>query len=234
MGKWRAICFDLDGVLIDSMPLHAEAWQHAGKKLGLAIHKRFIYEHEGEPGSMTARLLFGAKKNRAGKFRKLLLAKEDYFRKQAKRIRMHKELVASLRWLNARGIPLALVTGTSWSEVHRVVSKPILRQFKAIITGDRVKRGKPNPDPYLAAFKALRVKPRQAVVVENAPYGIESARRAKAGYVVAFSSSLPKRFLRDADWVGPTSKSVAGYLKDLAGNSLQQKNKRGKSCAVAC
>ena len=228
MDKWRAICFDLDGVLIDSMPLHAEAWRQAGKKIGLRISKRFIYAHEGEPGSVTARLLFGAKKNAAGKFQELLLAKEEYFRKRAKRIRMHRELVALLSWLNARRIPLALVTGTSWGEVQRVVSKPVLRRFKAIITGDRVKRGKPNPDPYLAAFKALRVRAEQAVVIENAPYGIESARRAKAGLVVAYASSLPKRFLCDADWVGASSKSVAGYLKGVVGNSLLQKNKRGK------
>ena len=214
--KFRAVCFDLDGVLIDSMPLHALAWQQAGKRFGLRISKRFIYAHEGEPGSKTARLLFGNKNGRASQCQALLLAKEGSFRRQATQIRTHAALVKCVNGLNSFGIPLALVTGTSWSEVRRVVAKILLKRFSAVITGDRVRRGKPSPEPYQAAFRALRVKPAEAVVVENAPYGITSARRAKAGLVVAFASSLPKHYLHEADWIGASAVSVAAYLKNLA------------------
>src|SRR3989338_9124120 len=53
----RAVCFDLDGVLIDTMPLHARAWQEALQPLGLRVSRRTIYEWEGEPGLVTATAL---------------------------------------------------------------------------------------------------------------------------------------------------------------------------------
>ena len=223
--KYKAVCFDLDGVLIDSMPLHALAWQRAGKPFGLSVSKRFIYAHEGESGSVTARLLFGNENTRKAQHQALLSAKENYFRRLASRIQTHAALVKCLNGLNSCGVPLALVTGTSWNEVRQVVSKRILGQFRVAITGDRVRRGKPYPDPYQTAFRALAIKPREAIVIENAPYGIESARKAKAGFVVAFASSLPKRFLHQADWVGGSAESVANYLKTLVTTELLPYNK---------
>ena len=224
--KYRAVCFDLDGVLINSMPLHAKAWQDAGKRFKLRVPKSFVYAHEGEQGLKSARLLFGKKAANAALCQALLQAKEACFRKQARKIKTNPELIRVLDWLKRRGVLLALVTGTSWNEVRRVVSKGILKQFHVVITGDRVRFGKPNPEPYRSSFRMLGIRPAQAVVVENAPYGIQSARRAKAGFVAAFASSLPKRYLHEADWVGGSAKRVAEYLKNMAAAGLLPYNKR--------
>jgi len=81
-----------------------------------------------------------------------------------------------------------------------VVAAPVAGRLQRIELepGDRVRRGKPHPEPYRRAFQRLGVKPAQAVVVENAPYGIRAARRAHAGLVIALASSLPNTFLREA------------------------------------
>ncbi len=223
---YQAVCFDLDGVLIDSMPLHAQAWQMAGKSFGLRVSKRFIYAHKGEQGSKSACILFAKKsKNSLSSVLQLLQAKEEHFRKLASRIKTHAELVESLTWLKKHKIPMALVTGTSWGEVRRVVSKRILSHFETIITGDRIRHGKPNPEPYQTAFRSLAISPSQAIVIENAPYGIRSARRADAGLVLAFASSLPKSYLHEAHWVGSSAHRVAEHLKDVIMAGLSKKEK---------
>jgi beta-phosphoglucomutase len=196
----RAVCFDLDGVLIDTMPLHARAWQEALKPLGLRVSRRTIYEWEGEPGLVTAAVLLRRHGRPASRpeAAALLGRKERRFQQLARRVRLTPALSRMMATLAGRGLPMALVTGTSGGEVRRVVPGRVLRQFDAVITGDQVRRGKPHPGPYRTAFRRLRTRPDSALVVENAPYGIQSARRAGAGRVIALASSLPRVFLREA------------------------------------
>lgn len=216
-GRFTAVCFDLDGVLIDTMPLHAQAWQGALKPLGLRVSRRLIYEWEGEPGTVTARTLLG----RAGTppseeaIAALLHDKERRFQRLAHRARVTPQLDALLERLSQRGIRLGLVTGTSSQEVRRAVPPRILSTFHTVVTGDRVRRGKPHPEPYRRALRRLRARPSQAIVVENAPYGIRSARRARVGLVVALASSLPPSFLREAHRVVPSAKRLCTLLKQL-------------------
>ena len=199
------------------MPLHAQAWQEALRPLGLRISKRMIYEWEGESGIVTAATVL----SRAGTppsrraVAALLDAKERRFQRLARRVRVHPRLAALLADLSARKLPLALVTGTSAREVRRVVPSAIRAHFAVLVTGDQVRRGKPHPEPYRTALRKLQVPPHRAVVVENAPYGIRSARGAKAGRVVALASSLPPRFLREADVIVSSVPQLCACLKRL-------------------
>jgi len=183
------------------MPLHARAWQEALKAIyGLRVLRRWIYEREGEPGLATARTLL--KRHGVSSWARLsvvvLREKERRFQRLARHVKGDPRLVERLRRFSRTGVPLALVTGTSAREVSRLVPRTVLAFFDVVVTGDRVRRGKPHPEPYRRAFQRLGVKPAQAVVVENAPYGIRAARRAHAGLVIALASSLPNTFLREA------------------------------------
>ena len=96
------------------------------------------------------------------------------------------------------GLKLALVTGTARSEVIKILPQNLLDCFDVIVSGSDVRQGKPHPEPYLKAVKALKVAKADAIVVENAPFGITSA--VKAGlFCVAIETSLPKAYLKDAD-----------------------------------
>jgi beta-phosphoglucomutase len=214
-------------VLIDTMPLHAKAWQTALASHGLRAAKRAIYEWEGEAGIVTARTLLSQRGARPsdGEVSALLAAKERCFRKFARRVRMIPALVRLVQRLDRKGVRLALVTGTSSGEVRRIVPIAVRRRFSVIVTGDRVRRGKPHPEPYATAMRTLGVRPRATVVVENAPYGIRSARRAGAGFVIALASSLPRRFLHEAHLVVPSVPKLVKVLErqfGSDGNGLSQ------------
>ena len=213
------MCFDLDGVLIDTMPFHAEAWRQALASLGVRVPIRDIYAWEGESGAVTVRTLAarsGRRRLSDAAIRRILHDKERRFRTLARNVRVHPMLARLLRRLSQRGVRLALVTGTSSGEVRRVVPRQIRASFDAIVTGDRVAHGKPHPEPYRTALRRLRVHPRHALVVENAPYGIRSARRAGVGFVVALASSLPPRYLREAHRIVSSVKRLCAVIEPLA------------------
>jgi beta-phosphoglucomutase len=100
-----------------------------------------------------------------------------------------------LRRLRTARIRLALVTGTSWNEVRRFVPRRVRALFRTVVTGDRVRRGKPHPEPYLTAFRRSG-QPEAAVVVETPPR--DPVGGAPERLVVALASSLPRPALREA------------------------------------
>ena len=102
--------------------------------------------------------------------------------------------------LKNKGFKLALVTGTPRKEVKRILPKDLYKLFNVIVPSDEVTHGKPHPEPYNRALKALRLKPKEAIVIENAPNGIKSAKAAKMR-VFAVETSLPKQYLKGADKV---------------------------------
>ncbi len=217
----KAVCFDLDGVLIDTMHLHADAWQAALKAVGLSVSRRLIYAWEGEPGRQTAlRLISQARKGCAkthvnAMALQVLADKEERFARLAVDVAVNRTWRDFLGKLAASHLPIALVTGTSSQEVQRVVPKAVLSSFDAVVTGDQVKHGKPHPEPYLTACKRLRVAPVQAIVVENAPYGIRSAKAAGIGLVIALASSLPASYLQEADVICDSGAAVRTLLQRL-------------------
>ena len=212
----RPICFDLDGVLIHTMPWHATAWQEAARRFGCRVSRREIYLWEGEPGLVTAtRLLRRARPSARLKTspQELLLEKERRFKQLARTVKVQPLLRALIMELARRRVRLALVTGTSSRELSRIISGAFLKRFRVIITGDRVRHGKPHPEPYRTAMRALRARPAQTIVVENAPNGIRSAQRAGCGLVIALASSLPKRYLAQADVIVSTAAQLRAVLQ---------------------
>jgi len=182
------------------MPLHAAAWLQAASRHGVRTSRREIYRWEGEPGRLTARRLLRRRKGSAPTallVEALLRDKERRFVRLSRRLRVDSAWRALLTCLTPR-IRLALVTGTSRDEVRRIIPASIRRAFTAMITSESVAHGKPDPEPYRTALAKLRVRPQQAIVVENARYGVRSARRARVGLIIALTGSLPARELRSA------------------------------------
>ena len=102
--------------------------------------------------------------------------------------------------LDKRGCRLGLVTGTSRHEMEKILPRSLRALFEVSVTGDEVTQGKPYPEPFLKALAMLKLPAKCAVVIENAPFGIESAKRAGL-FCIALETSLPKSYLRQADCV---------------------------------
>jgi beta-phosphoglucomutase len=211
--KPEAVIFDLDGIIIDTMPYHRMAWQDTLKPLGVNISKIDVYLREGEKYTTSARDFLKIKYPKVTKEMIAMLVdiRKNTLKKIVKKTVIFKGARELLTRLDAKGVHLGLVTATLRKEVKRMLPKNLYKKFDVIVTGDEVKNGKPHPEPYLKAIKKLGVKKKDAVVIENAPYGIRSAKKAGI-FCVAIETSLPKRFLKDADLVVKSIKSIYNYL----------------------
>jgi beta-phosphoglucomutase len=211
--KPRAIIFDMDGVIVDSMPYHYLAWYEALRSYGVRITCFDVYSKEGESWQKSLEDFLKRSRIEPSQeiINKIFIDRQKIFKRYFKRF-IFKGVKELLLCLKNQGYVLGLVTGTPIVEVKKILSKRILHLFSGIIGGDNVKKGKPHPDPYLKAAKILNVKPSECLVIENAPYGIESAKRAGM-FCIALATSLPKEYLYRADIVVSGLEEITGVIE---------------------
>jgi len=204
----EAVIFDMDGVITHTMPDHYLAWKHIFHAQGLKVGHLDVYKREGQTGITSVMEMFEEKGQpiTKAKAKELLRQKERLFKKIV-RVRFIPGARSFLRSLRREGFRLALVTGTSRQELHQILPDVLYDLFECVVTGNDVKDGKPHPEPYRNGLKALGLKPSQAVVVENAPLGIRSAKKAGLR-CLAVETSLSREYLTEAD-------DVFDSIKDL-------------------
>jgi beta-phosphoglucomutase len=197
--KVKAVIFDMDGVITNTMPDHFRVWKKIFSQEGVHPTHLDIYLREGQPGIDSVKEIFQTYKKpfKGTKAREILQRKEELFKKVVRR-RFIAGARGFVRSLKRSRFKLALVTGTSRHELHRILPDFLYNLFDVVITGTDVKHGKPHPEPYQKALKKLRLKASGAVVIENAPFGIRSAKRAKIK-CFAIQTSLPAQYLKEAD-----------------------------------
>jgi HAD superfamily hydrolase (TIGR01509 family)/HAD superfamily hydrolase (TIGR01549 family) len=213
----RAVVFDMDGVVLDSMPIHLLTWQRTLLPLGIELTADDLFSLEGIPTEPTAQRLteqFLGQACSDEEAQRLAESKRALFRQD-----FEPTLVAGigplLHDLRGRGYRLGLVTGSAQSVVDEsLVPTGIADLFDAVVTGDQVSRGKPDPEPYRTAAERLGVPPSECLAVENAPLGIQSAKGTGMG-CVALETTLPGERLPAADRVFPDAKALRTWL--LAG-----------------
>jgi HAD superfamily hydrolase (TIGR01509 family) len=180
------VIFDMDGVLLDSEPLHHQAanavlLEDGRPALSLAEYTRYLGTTDEDMWRdlRTTRSLDRPHEHYLRRFDALVLAA---YRQHATAAPGAIDL---LDWLTARGLPLAVASSSRarWVETClRTIG--MRRYFDAIVGGDMVARGKPDPDIFLRAARRLRVEPARCIVFEDSPAGVTAARSA-AMYTVA-------------------------------------------------
>lgn len=206
--KIHAIIFDMDGVITNTMPDHYRSWRTVLEKMGLRVSHYDVYSREGQPGINSVHELF-TQYGRAVNSRqahRILREKESYFKKIV-RSRFIDGARTFLKKLHKDKFHLALVTGTSRHEMEQILPASIRKLFAVIVTGSDVHHGKPHPEPYFKSLKALNLKPADVVAIENAPFGIQSAKGAGLA-CLALETSLPRRYLGQADAVFTSVKEL--------------------------
>jgi len=214
----KAVIFDLDGVIVDTMPFHAKAWQDTFRKFKLSVTKKEIYLREGEKWDRT---FYDILKKNGRKItpeikREVFRHRSNVFKKILK-VQLFKGAQRLLKRLK-KSFRLALVTGTPRKEVRRILPEDIYGLFDAIVTSDEVRHGKPHPEPFLKALEKLKAAPEEAVVIENAPNGIRAARKAGIS-VIAVATSLPKKYLKGADIILKKLTDIPVFLGKRGGES---------------
>lgn len=215
----RAAFFDMDGVLFDSMPAHSRAWQETARHWGLEMNEYDCYMFEGQTGVHTINLLYGRQYGRDAtedERRQIYLMKTELFARYNDRgcIPYAPEVVEALCSLTR-----VLVTGSSQPTLLERVARDYGSAFRPemMVTGLDVRKGKPDPEPYLIAQAKAGVQPWEAFVVENAPRGVRSAHEAGCFTIAVNTGPLPDEELwrEGADLVLPDMRTLLELLPCL-------------------
>ncbi|MDP2654288.1 MAG: HAD family phosphatase [Candidatus Omnitrophota bacterium] len=209
----QAVVFDMDGVITHTMPDHFRAWREILAAEGVHVSHHDIYSREGQRGITSLQEIFSEKgvvySRRTAQ--RLLREKEELF-KSISRQRFIPGARNFIRSLHRRGYRLGLVTGTSRHELHRILPDALYKLFDVTVTGDEVGNGKPHPEPFIKALRELAIDPRQAIVIENAPFGIAAAKAAGLK-CLALETSLPRAYLQDADLVFESIRDLQARIR---------------------
>jgi beta-phosphoglucomutase-like phosphatase (HAD superfamily) len=178
----KAVLVDLDGVLYDSLPQYEQAWVEAFKEIALDLPVEEVYLQEGRSGESTVSEI-------TRKFLRRQATKDEIATVVSKKRQIlnsfgippiqsgAKELVDSIA---RTGLEIFVVTGSTMEGIReRIIHDfPEVENVKHIVTGDDVRYGKPNPEPYLLACERAALTPSEVVVIENAPLGVRAAVEA--------------------------------------------------------
>ena len=177
LGRFQAVIFDMDGVLVDGEPLHFrgvnELLAEEGKSISLDAYKPYMGTKTGWSDMIRD---FGLPRPYAyysARYREMM---EHRYREASSSL---PGAVALVRALAKAGVPLALASSSIEPWVFACLERIGLRTaFNQIVTGSDVEQGKPDPEIYLLAARRLGFPPRACLALEDAPAGIESAHAA--------------------------------------------------------
>lgn len=174
------VIFDMDGVLADTGPIHFQSWiKMANEDAGVNFTKEFFEESFGQQSIPITRKLVGNNVEQA-LVEKWANLKENYYREMVKdKLEPLPGVIELIRDLKKDNIKLAVGSSGPLENVELLLtSLKIKHYFDVVITAEDVKNGKPAPDVFLIAANRLNLKSEDCIVIEDAPVGIEAAKRA--------------------------------------------------------
>lgn len=199
--KPKAVLFDMDGVIYDSMPNHARSWHNAMAKYGIDMPLSDAYMYEGMRGVETIQLLTAqqwGQKVSDDEAAKMYAEKSKMYAECPKAAKMDGiyELMSKIK---ARGMKIVVVTGSGQKTLLDRLTNDFdgLVSKKLMITAQDVTHGKPDPAPYIAGMKKAGIHPWEGIVVENAPLGVRAGVAAKIFTIAVNTGPLPDNMLTD-------------------------------------
>ena len=183
-GDFAGYIFDLDGTLVDTMPLHYSAWEAALRNAGLEgrLDENMFYELGGVPSRRVASLL-GAHHGLTLDPEKVYLEKETLFKASLQKLELVAPVIEFARRVSATH-PVAIASGGTRDVVRSTLEKTGLAPlFPIVVTADDVEHGKPSPDMFLMAARLMKVEPGECLVFEDGEPGIKAAEAAGMKWV---------------------------------------------------
>ncbi|MDL2278404.1 HAD-IA family hydrolase [Parabacteroides sp. OttesenSCG-928-G07] len=211
----KAVLFDMDGVLFDSMAFHARAWQEVAEHHHLISTIEDFYLFEGRTGEATINELyqrtFGHNAT-TEECKQIYQEKADLFN----RLNDGQPMAGAaevLQQVKAFGLQTLVVTGSGQRSLIDKLNQtfPGIFQREKMVTAFDVKYGKPHPEPYLMGLEKAGVAANEAIVVENAPMGVQAAVAAGIFTIAVNTGPLPDSILIEngANMLFPDMQSLA-------------------------
>ena len=198
----KAVLFDMDGVLYDSMAFHARAWKATADQYDIRSTQAEFYLYEGRTGHSTIDLLvertFGRRATQEEK-EEIYAHKSTLFNKIDRSCPM-AGAAAVIEKVRASNLNRFVVTGSAQGSLISKLSESYPDAFdpKLMTTANDVINGKPHPEPYQRGLAKAAAQPYEAIVIENAPLGVESAVAAGIFTIAVNTGPLPEAVLRYA------------------------------------
>jgi beta-phosphoglucomutase len=232
----RAIVFDSDGVLVDSMPSHFRAWKVAFKEVcNSEVDKRTIYLLEGMRGIDLVKSVFELKKYHFDNnedikkyTEQVIQRKDEVFREIL--LSSSPKAYPGVRHLikNLVNCKKAVVSGSARSDVEMLLEKSLGdgNLFDALITADDGKKGKPDPSAFMSALDKIKVMPSKALIAENAPLGVKAANNAGIPCIVILNNT-PLNFqdfrsIINEDRIFKDTHSATGFIEEWCNGNTEQ------------
>lgn len=194
-----AALIDMDGTLYDSMGNHADAWFKMVTELGIEATREEFFMYEGRTGASTINLIFNRTYGRDAtphEIEDLYARKARYFTQmpEVRPMPGAADLLGLFKKVNMRRV---LVTGSGQRSLIDRLEHDFPGAFvpEMMVTSKSVKCGKPHPEPFIKAMELARVRPSQAIAIENAPLGVKSASDAGAFTVAVTTGPIPRQEL---------------------------------------
>ncbi len=213
---FKAMFFDFDGVMAETLPYHLPAWKRVVEsRFDFPFNPMTVKLNEGRPVLGIARAVFEEAGHACTEemLIEVVEQKNAIFRATHKAA-AYPENFEIIRIAKKSGLKTGLVTGAKRENVHTLLSKELVDGFDVIIVDGDVERGKPFPDPYLTAAKRLGVHPEDCMVIENAPLGIRAAKAAGM-FCVALKTTLSAEHLQSADVIFENHAQLLQNLSSL-------------------
>ena len=211
--KYKAVLFDYDGVVANTMEDNYCAWQFAFSKHNIQLDRLRYFQMEGMTPLAVARSVLEENGLAPDPAAEIAREKERYY--IAHHTSSLQDGIESLiSDLKTRGHLVGLVSGASRERLHGSGIARLLGQFDVVITSDAVARGKPDPEPYQLAAQRLGVSPANCLVIENAPLGIASAKSALMD-CIAVCTTLGREYLGEADLVVDGISDLAPIMNNI-------------------
>jgi HAD superfamily hydrolase (TIGR01509 family) len=174
----RGIVFDLDGVLVDSHPAHKRAWKKFFTSVGRHVSDEELeFVLEGQKREDILRHFLDNLTDEQVK--DYGAQKEALFKNSVSEIKFVEGLPAFLARAVATGLTMAIASSASSGRVEYLLRQLGFKErFQAVVTGDDVARGKPDPAIFILAADRMNVRPADILVCEDAVNGVEAAKRA--------------------------------------------------------
>lgn len=200
MPKARAIIFDMNGVIVDDETLHETAFAKILSKRGFSLSHQEYLDHFAGRTDLDGFHAFFRQQGKSFDLNELLSEKsEAYEQLAADGLSAYPGVALLIRQLRQRNILLALVTGATQPETQAVLDAfGLVNDFSVVLTASDVTDGKPSPQGYLLAAERLGLSVGDCLVIEDAPSGIEAAKRAGM-FCVAVAHTHDQCVLAQAD-----------------------------------
>lgn len=175
--RYDGFVFDMDGTIVDSMPLHLAGWERASEIFNFHYNPDWFYNLGGVPSRKIAELI-EKEQQISLDIDAVTRAKSEYFLTVIDRVTPFPAMKTLVHELAAH-CPLAIGTGSIRKNAETMLQHAGLRQyFQTLTTADDVVHHKPNPDTFLLSAAKMDLKPSNCLVFEDTEIGLETAKNA--------------------------------------------------------